>query len=514
MYRIGESALSIKEISDILQKKTTLSIPPKVLKRVIESHEFLLEYSKDKIIYGINTGLGPMAQFQVNGTNRLALQYNAIRSHSAGMGQPIPDIYIKSAMICSLNAYLKGCSGIHPSLVELLSVFISRDIIPVVPEHGGVGASGDLVQLAHIGLALISEGEVFYNGKIVPAREAMEKENIEPLKLHLREGLSLINGTYVMTGISIVNLIHAQNLLNWSIAASAMLNEIVASFDDYFSTGLNAIKKHEGQSTIAQHIRAFLNGSKQIRKRSDYFFDRYSSDEYLEDKVQEYYSLRCTPQILGPVYDTLKNATTVLEAEANSSSDNPVIDMATKNIYHGGNFHGEYVAAEADKMKAAIVKLTMLSERQLNFLLNSKLNDKLPPFVNMGKLGLNFGMQGAQFTATSTTAENQTLAFPMHLHSISCNNDNQDIVSMGTNAALVCKKVIENSYQVMAVEFMTLLQAFDILGIQDKISPASKKVYHNLRQITPAFKEDGVRYKELKTLCHYLFSNEPEIPNY
>ncbi len=510
MFSIGAKSLTVKDINKLLFQDEKLEIASESLKKVEKCHTFLTTYSKDKVIYGINTGLGPMAQYRIPETDKIQLQYNAIRSHCSGMGEHIPDDYVKAAMICSLNAYLTGHSGVHPEVVHLLAELINRSIIPIVPEHGGVGASGDLIQLAHIALVMIGEGEVSYQGQIQPTKEVFEANQLKPIDIHLREGLSLINGTYMMTGIGLINLIKANKLLHWSILASAAINEIVGSFNDYFSKELNQIKKHSGQHTIAERIRQLLLNSKRIRRREDYFFNNHFSDAIIRDKVQEYYSVRCVPQILGPVYETLMQAADVLINEANSSSDNPVIDLESMRIFHGGNFHGDYVAAEMDKMKSAIVKLSMLSEKHINFLLNDKLNIKLPPFVNLGKLGVNFGMQGAQFTATSTVAENQTLAFPMSVHSISCNNDNQDIVSMGTNAALMTKKVIDNAFQVLSIEWMTILQAIDSLGIADKLADATRKSYHELRQISPKFAADTVRYKELEAIKSHLMTSEIE----
>jgi histidine ammonia-lyase len=195
----------------------------------------------------------------------------------------------------------------------------------------------------------------------------------------------------------------------------------------------------------------------------------------------------------------------------NSTSDNPIIDGERHNVYHGGNFHGDYVALEMDKLKIATTKLSMLAERQLNYLMNPKLNEKLPPFVNLGKLGLNLGMQGVQFTAVSTVAENQTLSFPMYIHSITNNNDNQDIVSMGTNAALMTKKVIDNSYQVLAIEMISILQAIDYLEIKGKLSSYSLSKYNDLRQIVPKFTEDTIKYKDIQNIIQYIMENKPQF---
>ena len=220
--------------------------------------------------------------------------------------------------------------------------------------------------------------------------------------------------------------------------------------------------------------------------------------------MQPYYSLRCVPQILGPIYEEIKNAIQVVEDEYASACDNPIVDYRTNNVYHGGNFHGDYISYEMDKLKIGITKMTMLAERQLNYLCHDRINGILPPFVNLGVLGLNYGVQACQFTATSTTAESQTLSMPNSIHSIPNNNDNQDIVSMGTNSAELTNMVVENAYQVLAIHFMAIIQAVDCLKIQDKLSSTTRKVYDELRAIVPAFVEDSIKYKDIENIISYL----------
>ena len=229
-----------------------------------------------------------------------------------------------------------------------------------------------------------------------------------------------------------------------------------------------------------------------------------------EEKVQEYYSIRCVPQILGPVLDTLNEVERILIEEVNSANDNPIVNVEKQHVYHGGNFHGDYVSLEMDKLKIVVTKMSMLAERQLNYLLNSKLNDILPPFVNLGTLGLNFGMQGVQFTATSTTAENQMLSNPMYVHSIPNNNDNQDIVSMGTNAALITKKVIENAFEVVAIELITIIQAIEYLDAKDKVSSKTRKMYDDVRKIVPIFKEDVIMYPLVNNIKEFIMNHKSE----
>jgi histidine ammonia-lyase len=408
-------------------------------------------------------------------------------------------------MVARLNSLMQAYSGVHRQVVELLAELINKNICPCIYEHGGVGASGDLVQLAHLALVLIGEGEVIFEGEMYPTAEVYSKLDVKPLTIRVREGLAILNGTSAMTGIGMVNIIQAQKLLQWSTILSSMTNEVVEAYDDHYSYELNVVKHHKGQNAIAAMMRDALAGSKMIRKRSEHLYDPENiGHAVFEDKVQEYYSLRCVTQVLGPVYDTIAHAEKVLTEELNSVNDNPVIDHERENVFHGGNFHGDYVSLEMDKLKIAITKLSMLSERQLNYLLNEKLNQKFPPFLNLGVLGLNFGMQGMQFTAVSTVAENQTMSFPMYVHSISNNNDNQDIVSMGCNAALMTKRVIDNSFTVLGIQLMTLSQAIDYLGCQQKLAPKTLAVYTEARRVFGVFVEDQPKYKDLERIKAFL----------
>ncbi len=509
MAPIGQGALSLNDFAELIFRNEKVVLDKDALNKVNTNFEFLKKFSSHKLIYGINTGFGPMAQYKVSEENILQLQYNLIRSHSSGSGKLIPAQLSKALMIARLNSFMQAYSGVHTDVVELLREMINNDICPCIYEHGGVGASGDLVQLAHLGLVLIGEGEVLFEDAVHPTIEIFNKFNIKPLSIHIREGLAVLNGTSAMTGIGMLNILQARKLLSWSVLFSAMINEIVEAFDDHYSYELNIVKHHNGQNKIASLMRDILQDSKMIRDRSEHLYNPDNLDqEVFEDKVQEYYSLRCVTQILGPIYDTINQAENVVVNEINSVNDNPVIDHINHNIFHGGNFHGDYVSLEMDKLKIAITRLSMLAERQLNYLLNNKLNQKLPPFVNLGVLGLNFGIQGMQFTATSTVAENQTLSFPMYVHSIPNNNDNQDIVSMGCNAALMTKRVIDNSFEVLAIHLMTILQAIDYLECHDRLSSSSMSLYDKVRAIFPKFIEDQPRYKEMARVKDFLIESD------
>lgn len=499
-----EKKITLLQFYDIIFNGQPLSIDREVWRIVEESHTFLKAFAADKVIYGVNTGFGPMAQYRIKDEDTHQLQYNLIRSHAAGTGELLSPIQIKAAMLTRLLNISKGKSGVHKSVIALLRELINRDITPVIFAHGGVGASGDLVQLAHLALVLIGEGEVIFRGERKPTSVVFAEQELKPIEVVVREGLSLINGTSVMTGIGLVNYFLAQKLLDWSLWLSSTMNEVAKAHDDHFSLTLNEVKLHEGQREIARRMRAHLDDSSLIKKREEDLYSGNNQEEIFKDKVQEYYSLRCVPQILGPILETIEQVGRVLEDELNSVSDNPIISVEDKNVYHGGNFHGDYISLEMDKLKLAITRLTMLSERQLNYLMNEKINGILPPFVNMGKLGFNFGMQGAQFTATSTTAENQTLATSMYIHSIPNNNDNQDIVSMGTNAAVITHKVIVNAFEVIAIQMMSVCQAIDILSYQNFVSSKTKAVYNDVRTMVPAFSDDKPLYHAIQKVKDYL----------
>lgn len=508
MIQIDYASLKLADIEKVIFGDE-VEISDVSIRRVDESFDFLKDFSKNKIIYGINTGFGPMAQYKIEEEEQIALQYNLIRSHASGSGVPLEDIYVRASMLARLNTLSLGYSGVNRTALEVLVQLINHKVTPLIFEHGGVGASGDLVQLAHLALVMIGEGQVKFQGEIVPTKDVFQKLGIKPMEIKVREGLAVMNGTSVMTGIGVVNAHYAQRAIEWSVMASVMICEMVDSYDDYFSDELNRSKRHKGQQQVAATIKKCLDGSQYTKKREQQLYITQRDEPVFTEKVQEYYSIRCVPQIVGAILETVQQCQRLLIEEVNSANDNPIVDVNAKNVYHGGNFHGDYVSFEMDKLKIAIAKLSMLAERQINFLMNPSLNGILPPFVNLGKLGYNFGMQGVQFTATSTTAENQMLSNPMYVHSIPNNNDNQDIVSMGTNAALSAKKVIDNTFEVLAIEMISIIQALDYLKKTDGLSTESKLTYQKLRDLVPVFVTDYPLYEDQKTIRKYMMNNSP-----
>lgn len=501
--------LHIGDIYDIVHSSSSVEVAKQSLEWVRKTRDFLEQEFNKKIIYGVNTGFGPMASHIIGRSELAALQENLIHGHAMGMGEPLPDSYVLAAMVVRLNTLVKGYSGVSPELLKQLQVFINKRIIPIVPEHGAVGTSGDLVQLAHIALALIGEGEASYRGKRERVPNILRKLKIKPYKLKPKEGLALINGTSMMAAIASLECIEARRLVSVAVRNGAFALESVGAFDDSIAEKLHRLRPHHGQRVVAQALRTLLDSSHLLQRR-DKFQKKFvvtNTTHKIPESVQEVYSLRCIPQVLGPVVDALAKVWKEVEIEINSVTDNPIVDLKNGALLHGGNFHGDYIAAGVDQLKIALVKLTMLSERRINFFMNHSINNFFPPFMNLKKPGLTMGLQGLQFVATSTTSQNQTYAFPHHIHSIPTNADNQDIVSMGTDAALMASKVIDNAYIVLAIELVTLAQATDFLGEKNEYSVSSKALFRDVRSFFPAIVDDREVSRKLEQVLAYVKGN-------
>ncbi|MCF7864982.1 MAG: aromatic amino acid ammonia-lyase [Candidatus Pacebacteria bacterium] len=529
VFSIGSKDINISNVGDVALRLQEIAISKESRSRLVKNFEYLKERSTKEVIYGLNTGFGPMAHIFISKEKQTELQYNLIRSHAVGLGDFIEPRYVRAIMFIRLQTLLKSHSAVHGDTCRLLVEFLNRNIVPITYQHGSVGASGDLVQLAHIAEALIGEGRVMYQGKIIETQRlfktVLAKDGIVPLKMHLREGLALINGTSSMTGIAALNVHYSKILLQNSARASSLLFEIVNASEDYFSKEISDVRPHYGQMKVGEFFRSILKSSKRILREganAANAFAKHPVDSlnkinkdiestnydthHMDRSRQEIYSIRCAIQVLGPILDEIKNATQVVEIEMNSVTDNPLVFIDSK-IVHGGNFHGDYISYEMDKLKIAITKLSIFSERKLNFLVNDKVNKILPPFLNTGVVGLDLGLQGLQFVATSTVAENQSLSMPVSIHSISCNNDNQDIVSMGTNSALMAQKVIENTFDVLAIELMSIVRAVQILGIESDLSVGTKAFYESIKRYISG-KADLVKRDEVQAIVDFLKNQE------
>ena len=507
--------LTVEDIVAVGIGDKKVSIDAGALERCRASRKFLEEEIMAKrIIYGVNTSFGPMCNKIIRDEEIETLQTNLIRSHAAGLGDPIKPYIALAVVVVRLNTLLKGYSGVRIELVEFLKDMINAGIAPYIPECGSVGASGDLIHLAHMSLSVIGEGNVYLHGELCTAKHALESIGLEPMKLSYKEGLALVNGTAAMTAISAFVVYGAKKLLNIACVTAAFGIEIFGGIDDAFDVDLHLVKPHPGQIRIAEIVRKLYSGSKSITLRKDMHklirnqeVDASKPVYETDIDVQDVYSIRCTPQILAPVQETIEAVVKTIEIEANSTNDNPIIIPKKKKIIHGGNFHGQSIGVAMDNLGISISVLCNLSERRINKLLDRNLNGDLPEFLISGTAGLTMGFMGAQYLATSTTAENRHLANPVSIHSISCNSSNQDVVSMGTIAARKAYKLVSNAKHILTLEILSDMQAMHFKK-SDNLGEAIGKIYSVLSNDFCVYDNNRVFHDDLVKFRKLLFSSQ------
>lgn len=508
------SDLSYQDIVAIGIGDKKIDLDPEALERCRASRNFLEAAVRDKkIIYGVNTSFGPMCNKIINDSEIETLQSNLIVSHAAGLGAPIQPYIALGILAVRLNTLVKGHSGVRIRLLELMRDMVNCNIAPYIPECGSVGASGDLIHLAHMSLAILGKGEVYYKKELMPAAQALEKAGLAPLTLSFKEGLALMNGTAAMTGIAAFALFGASKLLNIACVNAAFSVEIFGGIDDAFDHDLHLVKPHPGQIAVADIIRNLYRGTGNITRRED-LHGRIRGQKngdtpvYETDiNVQDVYSIRCTPQILAPVKEALDYAVKTVETEANSSNDNPIIIAEKQKIIHGGNFHGQSISFAMDTLCIAVSTLCNLSERRINKLLDKNLNEGLPEHLISGESGLAMGFMGAQYLATSVTAENRNMAAPMSVNSISCNATNQDVVSMGTVAARKAFRLISNAKHVVTLEVLADLQALSFRNA-DRLGTGTGRIYAILNKEFKVYDNGEIFHESLVKFRKLLFSSQ------
>ena len=493
-------SLTLESFVAIARYNATVELAPSALEAMQKSRALAEKIAAEgRVAYGITTGFGEFQKVAVPKEMSNQLSTNLILSHCTAAGEPYADEIVRGMMLLRANALCGGVSGVRPLLVEMLLEMLNKGVTPVVPQKGSLGSSGDLAPLAHMTLPMLGKGEAMYEGVKMTGAEAMAKAGIATLDtLVSKEGLGMTNGTCAMTSVGALAL--------YDSICAAQLGDVIASLSMEGLTGLrnafdpriHQVRGQKGQMLVAANMRKLLAGSEIL-------------DNCQSDRVQDAYALRCIPQLHGACRDALEYVREKVEIELNAVTDNPLMFLDDEAVISGGNFHGDYVSLEMDKLKIAVTKMMMLAERQLNYLFHDRINETLPPFVNLGKLGLNYGLQAAQFTATSTTAESQTLSNPMYVHSIPNNNDNQDIVSMGTNAAMLTRQVVENGYQVAAIEMLALVQAADYLQCAGELSDATRQLYADIRGIVPRFADDTPKHREIAAIENFLKNNSASL---
>jgi len=473
---IEKQMITLADLRAVWREDTAISLGQDARRRVAEANELIDDVvAHGDLIYGVNTGFGQMAQVRISDNELVHLQENLVRSHAVGVGEDLDDEIVRLIMVCKVIALAEGFSGVRLELVDALCALINNNIYPRIPSRGSVGASGDLAPLAHMAGALIGIGEVRMNGNLVPAPIALQHAGIEPIRLAPKEGLALLNGTQVSTALALAAVFRTENALAAALMAGAMTSDAIKGSDTPFDKRIQSVRGHGGQIAVAGVLRDLMKGS-DIR------------ESHLEcDRVQDPYSIRCQPQVVGACLDVLRHVCSVLETEANAVTDNPLVFVESEAVLSGGNFHAEPVALAADYLALAIAEIGALSERRIALLIDSHLSG-LPPFlVKQG--GLNSGFMMTQVTAAALASENKSHAHPASVDSIPTSANQEDHVSMATFAARRLHTMLDNVDDIIAIELLAAAQGIEFHHPQTS-SPAIEAVIAALREISPAYEED------------------------
>jgi histidine ammonia-lyase len=456
--------------------------------------------ASNKLAYAITTGVGKLSDVRIVGDQIRELQVNLVRSHAAGVGEPLSVAETRAMMLLRANSLAKGYSGVRAIVIDTLCEMLNRGVTPYVPSQGSVGASGDLAPLAHLALALIGEGEcVDTTGARIASGDALKRAQIKPLVLEAKESISLINGTQGMLAVGTLALLAAETLVDSADVLGGLCCDALKGTDTAFDERIHKARPHSGQMKTAANLRKMLEGS-QIRE---------SHREC--GRVQDAYSLRCIPQVHGAVRDTLAHCREVFEIEANSAVDNPLVFITNaKNlvgdVISGGNFHGQPLAFALDFLGIALSALAGISERRIERLVNPALSEGLPPFLAQGA-GLNSGFMMPQVTAAALASENKVLAHPASVDSITTSGNKEDYVSMGMTAAIKLKRIVDNTRNVLAIEAMAVAQAIDFLAPM-KTSKRGQAAHAAIRSVCPTVDKDRVMYKDFARLAELIASGK------
>jgi histidine ammonia-lyase len=456
--------------------------------------------ASNKLAYAITTGVGKLSDVRIAGDQIRELQVNLVRSHAAGIGEPLSILETRAMMLLRANSLAKGYSGVRGMVIDTLCEMLNRAVTPFVPSQGSVGASGDLAPLAHLALALIGEGEcIDAAGKRIASADALKQAQIRPLVLEAKESISLINGTQGMLAVGALALLAAETLVDSADVLGGLCCDALKGTDAAFDERIHKARPHSGQMKTAANLRKMLEGS--LIRESHRTCGR----------VQDAYSLRCIPQVHGAVRDTLAHCREVFEIEANSAVDNPLVfitDAANSegDVISGGNFHGEPLAFALDFLGIALSALAGISERRIERLVNPALSEGLPPFLAQGA-GLNSGFMMPQVTAAALVSENKVLAHPASVDSITTSGNKEDYVSMGMTAAIKLKRIVENTRNVLAIEAMAVAQAIDFLAPL-KTSKRGQVAHAAIRSVCPTMDKDRAMYKDFARLAELIASGK------
>jgi len=493
MVVLDGERLAIEQIIAVAVQEDTAALAPESIEKMLRSRSVVERLAAgNEPVYGVNTGVGLLADVRVPPADLEQLQRNVVRSHAAGTGNALAREEVRAMMLIRANVLAKGFSGIRPVVAERLCQMLERGVTPVVPSQGSVGASGDLAPLAHMALVLMGEGEAEFAGARMSGREALRLAGIEPLALASKEGISLLNGTQAMLAIGCLELAAAEVLVDTAEVVCALTVDALRGTPRAFEQQLHSVRPHPGQLASARHLLRLLEGSE---IRASHVSCR---------RVQDAYSLRCAPQVHGAVRDTLGVARRVFSIELNSATDNPLV--FDDEVLSGGNFHGEPLALQLDYLAIALTALSGISERRIDRLVNPALNEDLPAFLAQ-HAGLESGLMMAQVTAAALVAENRVLATPASPGSITTSGNKEDFVSMGMTSALKWKRVVRNTRAVLAIEALASVRALEFLRPL-KTSPKLEVARARIRSVCAAVEGDRPVSPDIAALDNLIRSGQ------
>ncbi|MDO4553004.1 MAG: histidine ammonia-lyase [Bacillota bacterium] len=480
---IGGGRLTRADVLAVARKHCPVKLAEEALALMRESRALVDKCVEEhRVVYGLTTGFGQFSNVSISKEDAFTLQENLIMSHACGVGDPLPEEVVRAMMLLRVNALSVGNSGIRTETVETLAEMLNRGVIPVVPAKGSLGASGDLVPLAHMALVLIGLGEAFWNGERMAGGQAMERAGLEPVRLTSKEGLALINGTQAMTALGALAVSDARVLMKTADVIGALTMESQFGIIDAMDPRLQELRRQPGQMAVAENMRRLLAGSAKISRQG-------------QIRVQDAYVLRCIPQIHGPGREAIEYVGAMIDREINAVTDNPIIFPDTDQAISGGNFHGEYLSMGLDFLGIALAEFADVSERRIERLVNPALSN-LPAFL-VKNGGLNSGMMIAQYTAAALVSENKVLAHPACVDSIPSSANQEDHVSMGMTAARKAREILSNAVNVLAIELMCAAQAIEFNGARG-LAPATAAVYNKVREEVTALEEDRVLYTDIE----------------
>ena len=500
LFEITSADLSLGDIQTFLASSAKVRLSKDIIKKVNESNRVIGEIiESEKVVYGVNTGFGKFSDVHISRNKVRELQKHLVYSHAAGTGAAIAPEIVRLILFLKIKSLSAGYSGCRVALLEQMIRLLENNIMPVIPEKGSVGASGDLAPLAHMALVLMGEGEAFIPAgrdskgwKKVSGREALKRFALEPLKLEAKEGLAILNGTQVSTALGTWALLQTRNLLKAADIIGALTLEGLLGTLTAFEDRIQAVRPHPGQREVAANYRMILKDSPII-----------NSHKSNDNRVQDAYSLRCIPQVHGAVRDAIQFTEQVLIREINSVTDNPLVFSEKKFVRSGGNFHAAPVGYACDLMSLVLTDLGSMSERRIEHMQDPTVS-LLPAFLTQAG-GLNSGFMIAHVTAAALTSENKILAHPASVDSIPTSANKEDHVSMATHAARKALEVVVNLENILAIELISACQALD-LRLPLKPSKVTGAVLKLIRSVIPAWKNDRQIYKDIRKACELLRS--------